>query len=140
MPGMAGKLDDAWDEPYEVNRRCNDVNYEICDTNQRSKLKGVHINHLKLWADNQAQVLRIVVAAEDDSDSHMKLKLNGVKVTDDMKRTLDDIKAKYQDLMSMEVGTTTTAMHDMLTGENLPTSLCPEWRKAVKDQIDEPLP
>ena len=63
-----------------------------------------------------------------------------MKVTDDMKRTLDDIKDKYQDLMSMEVGTTMTAMHDVLTGENLPTPLCPEWRKAVKDQIDEPLP
>ena len=38
VPGMAGKLDDAWDGPYEVNRRCNDVNYETCVPNQRSKL------------------------------------------------------------------------------------------------------
>ena len=29
IPGMSGKLEDAWDGPYEVNMKCGDVNYEV---------------------------------------------------------------------------------------------------------------
>ena len=27
IPGMRGKLEDAWDGPYEVYRKLNNVNY-----------------------------------------------------------------------------------------------------------------
>ena len=42
IPGLVRKLEDAWDGPYEVNRKLNEVNYEICIPPCKAKTKTVH--------------------------------------------------------------------------------------------------
>ena len=41
-------------------------------TNNRNKHKVVHINNLKMWVEQQAQVLRIVCATEESSEAPVK--------------------------------------------------------------------
>ena len=77
IPGLMGKLDDSWNGPYEVNRKLNDVNYEIVVPNYRNKCKVVHINNLKTWVEQQARVLRIICVVEESSETPAKLKLLG---------------------------------------------------------------
>lgn len=43
VPGMVGKLDDAWDGPYEIYRKVNDVNYEVIVPNRKNRKKIVHV-------------------------------------------------------------------------------------------------
>ena len=59
LPGFAGKLEDAWDGPYEINRKFNEVNYEFCIPSRLSKVKVVHVNNIKKWVEQKARVLRI---------------------------------------------------------------------------------
>ena len=74
IPGLAGKLEDSWDGPYEIFKYLNDVNYEICVPNKRKKL---HVNNMKQWVAQQAAVLRIMALAEEVHDPHEKFKLSG---------------------------------------------------------------
>ena len=49
VPGLCGKLSDAWDGPYEVHRKISDVNYEVTIPNVKGKKKIVHVNNCKQW-------------------------------------------------------------------------------------------
>ena len=62
MPGLCGKLKDAWEGPYEVYRRLGEVNYKVIAP------KVVHVNNCKLWHPVDVSVLRIVVAAEEEDE------------------------------------------------------------------------
>ena len=73
IPGLEGKLEDLWDGPYEVFRKCNDVNHELAIPNRRSKCKVIHINNLKCWIPQQAHVYRIVVASDEVEEPEAKL-------------------------------------------------------------------
>ena len=68
VPGLCGKLSDAWDGPYDVHRKISDVNYEVTIPNVKGKKKIVHVNKCKQWHQSDASVLRIVVAAKEKGE------------------------------------------------------------------------
>ena len=142
IPGLAGKLEDAWDGPYEINRKLSDVNYEICVPNCRRKTKIVHVNNMKAWVAQQAQVFRIVVSAEDDNlEKDDKIKLRGSRLTDDRKKELDKLLQEYADVLGSSPGLTGAVVHSIDTGDSkpirsLPYRLCPAWRQQVRNEID----
>ena len=50
IPGLAGILEDSWDGPYDVNRKINDVSYElIVPSHHKEKRKILHIINLKTY-------------------------------------------------------------------------------------------
>ena len=142
IPGLASKFEDAWDGPYEINRKLSDVNYEICVPNCRRKTKIVHVKNMKAWVAQQAQVFRIVVFAEDDNlEREDKIKLRGSRLTDDRKKELDKLLQEYEDVLDSSPGLTGAVVHSIDTGDSkpirsLPYRLCPAWCQQVRNEID----
>ena len=64
-PEKRGKLNEGWDGPHVIYRRVSDINYEIIIPNRQEKRMIVHINNLKDYHQEEANVLRIIVATED---------------------------------------------------------------------------
>ena len=65
-PGMHGKLEEAWEGPYEVTETFYDVNVRICLPGRGKKNKVVHVNLIVPFVDRLAKVCRVVLVAEDD--------------------------------------------------------------------------
>ena len=53
IPGMNGKLEDAWDE---IKRKIGKVNHEIVVPGRKNKKKVVHVNSCKQWHQADARV------------------------------------------------------------------------------------
>ena len=68
VPVICGKLNDAWDGPYEVHKRVGEVNYEVVIPNVKEKTKMVHVNNCKEWHQSEAMVLRVVFVVEDNGE------------------------------------------------------------------------
>ena len=67
-PDLAGKLEDIWEDPYEITRRISSVTYELAVPTRRTKKRAVHINMLKAWKSPEAPVFRVIVAEEDECE------------------------------------------------------------------------
>ncbi len=65
-PGINGKLEEAWQGPYEVVERVNRVNYKIALGRGRTKV--VHINMLKKFVPREAEIMRLVVVSEVEEE------------------------------------------------------------------------
>jgi hypothetical protein len=50
IPGMAGKLKDAWNGPYEIYKKVNYENYEVIVPNRKNRKKIVHVNNCNAWS------------------------------------------------------------------------------------------
>ena len=69
VPGLTAKLEDSWEGPYEVLDKTSPVNYQQAIPGRARKPCIVHVNMLRPWNTPDAQVLREVVA-EEDEDEH----------------------------------------------------------------------
>ena len=129
-PGLHNKLDDIWDGPYEVSKKLNDVNYEIMVPNKRTKRKIVHVNNCKEWKQSESSVLRIVVAAEEEGEQKETLKLIEENLNVEQQKQLQEVLAKYSDVMENQPGLMSGVVHDINTGDavpcrTLPYRICP---------------
>ena len=66
IPGMTPKLEESWHGPYPVIGKLNRVDYKIGFGKGRSKV--LHINNLKKYFVREADVMRLVIVAEDFAD------------------------------------------------------------------------
>lgn len=97
------------------------INYEIniCNTGKRKMRRIVHVNHLKKWEDNHANILKVVVIAEDgvrmrrytDSETEAEREFSS-----EQWKQLQGVIEKYRSLFSDSVGEThlTLLMYRML--------------------------
>ena len=76
IPGMAHKLAESWHGPYEVVDKLNRVDYKVEVGKKRYKV--LHINNLKRYWEREAEVMRLVVVAEDfEEDEAIGTKVRG---------------------------------------------------------------
>ena len=91
IPGLAAKLEDSWDGPYEVLKSLSDVNYQVSIPKFCGKTKILHMNNLKPWVEQTGKGLRIIAVAEDVMTEEEKLKLVGEPLTADQMTEIDEI-------------------------------------------------
>ena len=140
IPGLEEKLEDSWDDPYEVLKSLSDVNYQVSIPKFRGKTKILHVNNLKPWVEQRGKVLRIIAVAEDVMTEEEKLKLVGEPLTADQTTEIDEILLEFKDILVNTPGHTNIAVHAIDTGNHqpihtLPYTLCPAWRQQVKEEI-----
>ena len=127
----SGKLEDSWDRPYEIYRRCNYANYELAIPHRKTKRKIVHVNHINHCVPQEACVYRIVVATEDSEvDLVDKTRLRGVELTGRQKQQLEELLAEFSDVLDDKPGCKLNLF------VHCPTGFCPAWRGQAKDELD----
>ena len=150
LPVGAGKLDSKWQGPYIVNRRVNEVNYEIIMDDKRKKKRILHINLCKRWYDRAdidgvgqcmyvTGVVNEIVATSngDEQFSDAQFSTNDicpayeqtqtwedVNISDTLSKTqVDDVQAllqKHSDMFSDVPGKTHLVQHTIETVNDKP--------------------
>ena len=117
-PDLQGKLEDVWYGPFEIARRISPVTYEVAVPSRRSKRMVVHVNSLKKWVDVEAQVLRVVVAQEDEvGDSSFPQ----TKLPEHQERDMQQLLGEFRDVVTTDVVKATGIEHRINMGDQQPT-------------------
>ena len=138
-PDLQGKLEDVWDGPFEIIRRISPVTYEMAVPSRRSKRMVVHVNSLKMWVDVEAQVLRVVVAQEDEEEDCSRTQC---KLPDQQERDIQQLLEEFQDVVTSVVGKASGVEHRINTGDHQPTQSPPHrlasyWKEQLRTEISE---
>ena len=141
VPGLTAKLEDSWDDPYEVLDKTSPVNYLLAIPGRARKPCIVHVNMLRPWNTPDAQVLRVVVAEEEDehttgpgpSDSNLDV---------EQKAELDTLLNSFSDVINTTPGRTSLVEHVINTPNSpplrtAPYRLAPTWKDQLQAEIHD---
>ncbi len=64
VPGVLTSLQDAWEGPYTVTKKCSKVNYKVKRDEGRGRLKLVLSNNLKIFQQREYDLLHVCIAEE----------------------------------------------------------------------------
>ena len=132
IPGMTAKLEESWRGPYPVVEKLNRVNYRVDVGKGRSKV--LHLNNMKRYQVREAEVMRLVVVAEDfDEDDAVRIKMEG-KCLDFDEEKLEKLKEEFVGVFTDSPGKTSVSKLLIHTGETPPISSMP-YR--VPDRLKE---
>lgn len=153
------KLELAWHGPYKVLQRLNDVNYRIQLTGKRNAQAVVHINLLKLYYRRPEPLCCSVIQSDDElgtlnlpnlptgtpsvkDDSPSITPRFGSILTEEQKRQVQEVMAKFPTLFSDDPGRTHLIQHHIKLTSKEPVQEKPyrmpfSVREQVKQEIDE---
>ena len=131
-PGMHGKLEEAWEGPYEVTETLNDVNVRICLPGQGKKNKVVHVKLIVPYEDRLAKVCRIVLVAEDDGCDLVAGKLVGDVLGTEQEADVSRLAETWKEIFTDAPGLTSVLTHAINTECHLPIRSPPYAVSAAK--------
>ena len=140
IPGMIPKLRESWHGPYPIVGKLNRVDYEVDLGKGRTRV--LHINNLKKHWVREAEIMRLVVVAEDfEEDEAIGVKLSGrcVSFKDEW---MCELKGEFPDVFSEVPGRTGVCQLAIRTGESAPIALAPHrvpdrLKKEVKEEVEK---
>ena len=93
IPGMTAKLEESWHGPYPIIDKLNRVDYKVDVGKGRTKV--LHINNMKKFWGREAEVMRLVVVAEDfEEDEAIGVKVLG-KCEDFKDEWVEELKVEF---------------------------------------------
>ena len=123
IPGMTPKLEEAWHGPYPVIGKLNRVDYKV-DVG-KGRYKVLHINNLKKYWVREAEIMRIVVVAEDfDEDEAIGTKVAG-RCSEFREEHVKELQEEFPDVFDSKPGRTGVCKLVIQTGEAPPIALMP---------------
>ncbi len=144
IPGRNGKLDDAWDGPYEVDRILSDVNYHVKDVGSKKRGKTVHINSTKKFVE-RCDVNAVTLVADDMGIEESSVKLSDVNV--ECKQAIEEVLKDFGDVLDGGVGRYKHGCAKIVVEEGakpraqkpyrIPDMLKPKVEAAVKQLVEE---
>ena len=128
-PGIACKMDGAWDGPFQVKRQISPVNVEVILPG-KTKPKVLHANLIKPYFAPTSVVHRVAVIREEDDDTvmdqgRMILTDGGRPPTEQEKLQLAGVLDKHRDNLCKEPGCTKEIMMSILLEDSRPFALRP---------------
>ena len=143
-PNLSGKLDSIWKGPYVVLEKLSELNYRIGSLENNSKNQVVHINRLKPWETQVANLFRVVVADEtaEMSEPVGKMKMGTPELTEEQQVDLQLVLEEFGDVVTEKLGKVKNHKHTISTGDidpirSDPYRIAPGWRTDLKSEIDE---
>ena len=143
-PNLSGKLDSIWNGPYVVLEKLSELNYRIGSLENNSKNQVVHINKLKPWETQGANLFRVVVADEttERSEPVGKMKMVTPELTEEQQVDLQLVLEEFGDVVTGKLGKVKNYKDTISTGDIDPISshpyrIAPGWRTDLKGEIDE---
>ena len=99
----------------------------------------VHVNSLKKWVDVEAQVLRVVVAQEEEQENHSQPQ---PKLPNQQERDIQQLLEEFKDVVTTDVGKASGVEHRIDTGDHQPTRSAPHrlasyWKEQLQTEISE---
>ena len=123
VPGMIPKLRESWHGPYPIVGKLNRVDYKV-DLG-RGRFRVLHINNLKRYWVREADVMRLVVVAEDfEEDEAIGVKVRG-KCEEFREEWVEELKGEFPDVFDVKPGKTGVCQLAIRTGEAMPIALGP---------------
>ena len=140
IPGMVAKLEESWHGPYSIVGKFNGVDYEV--EFARGKRKILHVNNLKRFYEREADVMRLVVVAEDfSSDEAVGLKLQGLCPEFDQ-AWVEELRSEFCEVFVDVPGRTGVCQLAIRTGDSSPIASVPhrvpdKMKSQVKEEIEK---
>ena len=140
IPGIIGKLKEAWHGPYVVEEKMGRVSYRV--KVGRGKAKTLHINNLKRYYEREESVLRLALVAEDwAEDESVGTRLTGSCEGFD-EEEVGKLKEEYPEVFSDLPGRTTVATLKINTGEagsiaSHPYRIPDRLKGGVKEELEK---
>ena len=140
IPGMIAKLEESWHGPYPIVGKFNGVDYEV--EFARGRRKVLHVNNLKRFYEREAEVMRLVVVAEDfSSDEAVGTKLQGLCPEFDQ-CWVEELRSEFSGVFRDEPGRTGVCQLAIRTGDSPPIASVPhrvpdKMKSLVKDEIEK---
>ena len=140
IPGMIPKLEESWHGPYPVLAKVNRVDYRVGFGKGRSKV--LHINNLKKYHMREADIMRLVIVAEDfEEDEAIGTKVRG-KCPDFKEEWVWQLKEEFPTVFDEKPGRTGVCQLAIRTGDSPPIALCPhrvpdKLKGQVKEEIEK---
>ena len=123
IPGMIPKLRESWHGPYPIVGKLNRVDYKV--ELGRGRCRVLHINNLKRYWVREADVMRLVVVAEDfEEDEAIGTKVRG-RCAEFKEEWIDKLKEEFPDVFDSRPGRTGVCQLAIRTGESAPIALRP---------------
>ena len=140
IPGMVPKLEESWHGPYAVVGKLNRVDYKV-DVGE-GKCKVLHINNMKKFWGREAEVMRLVVVAEDfEEDEVIGTKFTG-KFPGFKEEWVEELRAEFPSVFDKSPGKTGVCQLAIRTGDSPPIALGPHrvperLKDSVKEEIEK---
>ena len=129
---MHGKLEEAWEGPYEVTETLNDVNVRICLPGRGRKNKVVHVNLIVPFEDRLAKVCRVVLVVEDDGCDLLAGKLVGDALGAEQEADVSRLAETWKEIFTDAPWLTSVLTHALNTECHLPIRSPPYAVSAAK--------
>ncbi|XP_069835633.1 uncharacterized protein [Dendropsophus ebraccatus] len=157
VPMPQNKLQAAWEGPYTIHQRVNDVNYVVTIDHIRKKHKVFHVNMIKAHVERDTCVMPVCSLPEEgESDSLVDVvadaKTEGTlaeaqlnpQLTETQKSQLWAVLNPFLSTFTGKPGRTSLAVHHVDTGAHLPIRqsayrVSLEVRADMKREIEEML-
>ena len=128
-PGIACKMDGAWDGPFQVKKQISPVNIEVILPG-KTKPKVLHANLIKPYFAPTSVIHRVAVIREEDDDTmmvqgRMILTDGGRLPTEQEKHQLAGVLDKHRENLCKEPGCTKEIMMSILLEDSQPFTLRP---------------
>ena len=141
IPGMSGKLMEAWHGPYPVEARKSRVDYQVKVGKGRCKV--LHINNLKRYHQRVEEVLRLALVAEEwQDDEVIGTKLYGSCSDFDEEEVVGRLKEEYPEVFSDLPGRTDACQLRIDTGSEAPRGSHPyripnKLKEGVRSEVEK---
>ena len=140
IPGMVAKLEESWHGPYPIVGKYNGVDYKVDFGKGRHKV--LHVNNLKRFYVREAEVMRLVVVAEDFSDDEaIGTKLQGRCPEFDQSWVVG-LKSEFPSVFRDVPGRTDVCHLAIRTGDSPPIASVPHrvpdsMKSLVKEEVEK---
>ena len=101
-PDWEGKLD-------EISKKIGPITYQIVVPGRREGRRVIHNNMLKRWTKPDAQVMRLIIIAEENVKTEDPL--TDHQLPDTQTKEMEDVLEEFDDLASGKMGKTDQAIH-----------------------------
>lgn len=146
IPGKNGKLEDAWDGPYVVEKVLSEVNYRVREVGSKKRSKTVHVNCTKRYVERVEEVNSVTVIAEDVGLEEPNVKLHD-EVGAGLKNAIDGVLCEFEDVLDGRVGCYTDGEAKIVVNKDaqpkshkpyrIPDTLKEKVELAVRQLVDE---
>ena len=141
IPGIIGKLKEAWHGPYVVEAKMGRVNYKV--KVGKGRAKTLHINNLKRFYERNESVLRLALVAEDWSeDEVVGTKMFGSCRDFDEVEVVRMLKGEFPEVFSDLPGRTDACKLEIDTGSAAPRGSHPyripnKLKDGVRSEVEK---
>ena len=141
IPGIIGKLKEAWHGPYVVEEKMGRVSYKV--KVGRGKAKTLHINNLKRYYEREESVLRLALVAEDwAEDEAVGTKMSGSHPEFKTEEVVEGLKGEFPEVFSDLPGRTDACRLEIDTGSAAPRGSHPyripdRLKEGVRNEVEK---